>query len=128
MKQPRVIQRFSSLMLATLLLFTAVWGAGGMVQQRAELTKKAAVEHGKTGKSAESHSQDAQLSAAGFEAVVTPATCVGGGHQTAFLLPEPTFVLLLLLSVALLRHFQFPHYFFSYFRHVFGTTIAPNAP
>ena len=34
MNQPRVIQRFSSLMLATLLLFTAVWGHGSTAQLR----------------------------------------------------------------------------------------------
>ncbi|MFD2573321.1 hypothetical protein ACFSUS_21955 [Spirosoma soli] len=133
MKQPRVIQRFSSLLLATLLLFTATWGQGGLLQQRASLTKKA-VQSGivakstKSGKATDSHSSDAQLSASQFEAVVTPATTIDVGSQTAFLLPAPTLILLLLLSVPLLRHFTLPHYYFSYFRHVFGHAIAPNAP
>ncbi|QJW92140.1 hypothetical protein HNV11_23545 [Spirosoma taeanense] len=132
MKQPRVIQRLSSLLLASLLLFTAVWGQGGLAQQ-ASLTKKAVradvtAEHSKSGKSTDSHSDDAQLSAAQFEAVVTPVVTLDGGTQTAFLLPAPTLVILLLISTPLHRHFTLPHYFFSYFRHVFGHVIAPNAP
>ncbi len=127
MKQPRVIQRLSSLLLATLLLFTAVWGQGGLVHEQALPTKKV-VEQAKSGKAKESHAPDAQLSAAQFEAVVTPAVQLGDSGQTAFLLPAPTLLILLLLSVPLLRHFALPHYFFSYFRHVFGHAIAPNAP
>ena len=129
MKQPRVIQRLSSLTLAVLLLFTAVWGHDGLAQQRAGQAKKAAVAgHAKSKKAGGSKSTDAQLSAAQFEAVVMPAPTVGGGSQTAFLLPAPTFMILMLLSVPLLRHFTFPHYYFSYFQHVFGHAIAPNAP
>ena len=131
MKQSRVTQRLSSLLLASLLLFTAVWGNNGLVQQRALQTKKAAnavAGHAKSPKTQDSQSSDAQLSAAQFEAVVMPAPTVEGGSQTAFLLPAPTLMILLLLSVPLLRHFAFPHYFFSYFRYVFGHAIAPNAP
>ena len=131
MKQPRVIQRLSSFTLAILLLFTAVWGHDGLAQQRAMQTKKAAdavASHAKSTKAGDSKSTDAQLSAAQFEAVVMPAPTVGGGSQTAFLLPAPTFMILMLLSVPLLRHFTFPHYFFSYLQHVFGHAIAPNAP
>lgn len=133
MKQPRVIQRLSSLTLAVLLLFTAVWGPGGLAQRQSLLVKKAqagrvAVDHAKSGKATDSRSQNAQLSAAGFEAVVTPATQIGGSAQTFFLLPAPTLLILLLLSVPLLRHFMLPHYYYSYFRHVYGHAIAPNAP
>ena len=133
MKQARVIQRLSSLFLASLLLFTAVWGQGGLAEQRAEQVKKtvdatAVAKHAKSAKKADSHSEDAQISAAGFEAVVTPAIQLGGSGQTAFLLPAPVLMILLLLSVPLLRHSTFPHYYFSYFRHVFGHVIAPNAP
>lgn len=131
MKQPRVIQRLSSLTLAILLLFTAVWGHDGLARQRALQTKKAtqaAATQAKSPKTDGSKSTDAQLSAAQFEAVVMPPPTVGGGSQTAFLLPAPTFMILMLLSVPLLRHFTFPHYFFSYLRYVFGHTIAPNAP
>lgn len=124
MKQPRVIQRFSSLLLATLLLFTAVWGHGGF--DHSYKASKASVNQ--PSKSTDPHSSDAQLSATQFEAVVTPATTFDVGGQTAFLLPAPTLVILLLLSTPLLRHFTIPHYFFSYFRHVFGHAIAPNAP
>ena len=127
MKQPRVIQRFSSLMLATLLLFTAVWGNSNTAQANALAAKKAVGEQAKSGKSTHSPS-DAQLSAAQFEAVVTPALKVGDSGQSAFLLPTPTLIILLLLSVALLRHFTLPHFYFSYFRHVFGHHIATNAP
>lgn len=128
MKQPRVIQRLSSLTLAVLLLFTAVWGQSGLAQQRTALTKKPVAEQAKAGKATKSPSDKAQLSATQFEAVVTPAVQIGGSGQTSFLLPAPTLLILMLLSVPLLRHFTFPHYFFSYFRHVFGCTIAPNAP
>jgi hypothetical protein len=130
MKQPRVIQRLSSLSLAVLLLFTAVWGHDGLAQ-RALQTQKAtrpAAAQAKPQKADGSKSTDAQLSAAQFEAVVMPAPTVGGGSQTAFLLPAPTFMILLLLSVPLLRHFTFPYYFFSYLQYVFGHAIAPNAP
>ncbi|MDB5241170.1 MAG: hypothetical protein JWP57_1795 [Spirosoma sp.] len=131
MKQPRVIQRLSSLTLAVLLLFTAVWGHSRLAQQQALQTNKAtkAVADGaKSTKTDGSQSTDAQLSAAQFEAVFMPAPTVGGGTQTAFLLPLPTFMILMLLSVPLLRHFTFPHYFFSYLQYVFGHAIAPNAP
>jgi hypothetical protein len=129
MKQPRVIQRLSSLTLAVLLLFTAVWGHDGMVQQQAtKKADKAVAGQAKSTKTDGSQSTDAQLSATQFEAVVMPAPTVGGGTQTAFLLPLPTLMILLLLSVPLLRHFTFPHYFFSYLQYVFGHAIAPNAP
>lgn len=129
MKQPRVIQRLSSLTLAILLLFTAVWGHDGLARQALQIEKAASAvaDHAKSQKAGGAQST-AQLSAAQFEAVVMPAPTVGGGSQTAFLLPAPTFMILMLLSVPLLRHFTFPHYFFSYLRHVFGHAIAPNAP
>ncbi|GAB3642023.1 hypothetical protein [Spirosoma arcticum] len=131
MKQPRVIQRLSSLLLATLLLFTAVWGHDGLAKPQALQTKTAdntVAGRAKAQKAHDSQSSEAQLSAAQFEAVVMPAPTVGGGSQTAFLLPAPALMILLLLSVPLLRHFTFPHYFFSYLRYVFGHAIAPNAP
>lgn len=131
MKQPRVIQRLSNFTLAVLLLFTAVWGHDGLAQRQALQTRKAVhtvAGHAKPTKTHDSQSTDAQLSAAQFEAVVMPAPTVGGGSQPAFLLPAPTFMILLLLSVPLLRHFTFPHYFFAYLRYVFGHAIAPNAP
>jgi hypothetical protein len=136
MKQPRVIQRLSSLMLASLLLFTAVWGPGSLVHERTLLANKASHPGSNAAESAPkatkpvkaTDSHEAQLSTAQFEAVVTPAIQIGGSSQTAFLLPAPTLLILLLLSVPLLRHFTLPHYFFSYFQHVFGHAIAPNAP
>lgn len=131
MKQPRTIQRLSSLFLASLLLITAVWGQGGLMQRVSAINVsgvQSIAEHSKTGKPTDSHSSDAQLSAAQFEAVVTPAITLDGGSQTAFLLPAPTLVILLLLSVPLLRHFMLPHFYFSYFKYVFGHHIATNAP
>lgn len=137
MKQPRTSQRLSSLLLASLMLFTAVWGAGRVSRERALLTQRVAERgvsgHGtpakqtKSGKTTDSPS-DVQVSAAQYEAVVTPVVQLGESGQTAFLLPAPTLLILLLLSVPLLLHFTLPHYFFSYFRHVFGHAIAPNAP
>ncbi|WP_168207714.1 hypothetical protein [Spirosoma sp. KCTC 42546] len=126
MKQPRVIQRLSSFILASLLLFTAVWGHGNVTQAK-PLAQKAVAEQAKSGKATDAPSS-AELSAAQFEAVVTPAIQLGDSGQTAFLLPSPTLVILLLLSVVLLRHFTLPHFYFSYFRHVFGHHIATNAP
>ncbi|GAB3892293.1 hypothetical protein [Spirosoma agri] len=128
MKQPRVIQRLSSLFLAFLLLSLAVGGYSGGVDHKTVTTKKAVAEQSKTGKATDSQSSDAHLSAAQFEAVVTPAITVDGNSQTAFLLPAPTLVILLLLSVPLLRHFTIPHFYFSYFKFVFGHHIATNAP
>lgn len=128
MKQPRVIRSLSSLLLAIMLLFTAVWSPGGLARQQALQTKQAVAKHAKSDKAADSQAADAQLSAAGFEAVAAPALTIDGGSQTVFLLPTPTLLILLLLSVPLLRDFAFPHYYFSYFRHVFGHAIAPNAP
>ncbi|WP_338873818.1 hypothetical protein WBJ53_31535 [Spirosoma sp. SC4-14] len=128
MKQPRIIQRLSSLLLATLLLFSAMQGYSSMANQQALAAKKAVAEQSKAGKTPDSHTSDAQLSAAQFEAVVTPAITLDGGSQTAFLLPVPTLVILLLLSVPLLRHFTLPHFYFSYFKYVFGHHIATNAP
>ncbi|GAB4015545.1 hypothetical protein GCM10028773_05930 [Spirosoma koreense] len=113
-------------MLATLLLFSAMWGYGSTAQHKTLTKKKPATEQTKSGKS--TNPTDAQLSAAQFEAVVTPAIQLGGSGQTAILLPEPTLVILMLLSIPLLRHFTFPHFYFSYFKHVFGHHIATNAP
>lgn len=127
MKQPRVIQRLSSLMLATLLLFTAVWGHGNVTQARVAVAHKAVAEQAKSGKAAEAPAS-AKVSTAQFEAVVTPAIQLGESGQSAFLLPAPTLLILLLLSVPLLRFFTLPHFYFSYFRHVFGHHIATNAP
>lgn len=128
MKHARIIQRLSSLLLATLLLFTAVWGNSNVAHEKALVAKKLATEQAKSGKAIDPNAKDAQLSAAQFEAVVTPAVQLGESGQTAFMLPAPTLVILLLLSVTLLRHFTLPHFYFSYFRHVFGHHIATNAP
>jgi hypothetical protein len=127
MKQPRIIQRLSSLMLASLLLFTAVWGHGNVTQIKTAVAHKDVAEQAKSGKSTDAPAA-AKLSSAQFEAVVTPAIQLGESGQSAFLLPAPTLLILLLLSVPLLRSFTFPHFYFSYFRHVFGHHIATNAP
>ena len=125
MRQPRVIQRLSSLGLAILLLFAAV-GGHLTAQTNARPTPKAVTEQTKSGKA--THPKAAQLSASQFEAVVMAAFQLGDSGQTAFLLPAPTLLILLLLSVPLLRYYTLPHFYFSYFRHVFGHHIATNAP
>ena len=127
MKQPRVIQRLSSFILATLLLFTAVWGHGNVTQAKIAVAHKAFAEQAKSGKATDAPAS-AKLSTAQFEAVVTPAIQLGESSQSAFLLPAPMLLILLLLSVPLLRFFTLPHFYFSYFRHVFGHHIATNAP
>lgn len=126
MKQPRIIQRLSGLFLATLLLFTAVCGHGNTVHTKVPHAQKSVAEPTKSGKP--SQSNEAQLYETQFEAVVAPAVQLGDSGQTAFLLPAPTLVIFMLLSVVLLRHFTLPHFYFSYFRHVFGHHIATNAP
>ncbi|GAB3733619.1 hypothetical protein [Spirosoma lituiforme] len=127
MKQTRVIHRLSSLALATLLLFTAAWGYGNVTQVKSAITHKAVTEQAKSGKET-SAPASAKLTTAQFEAVVAPAVQLGDSGQSAFLLPAPTLLILLLLSVPLLRFFTLPHFYFSYFRHVFGHHIATNAP
>ena len=87
MKQPRVIQRFSSLMLASLLLFMAVWGYGSVAQQQTLAAKKAVAEHAKAGKA--KNPTEAQLSTAQFEAVVTPAIQLGDSGQVGFSFTRP---------------------------------------
>lgn len=126
MKQLRVLQRLLSLVLATMLLFMAVQGNHSMAQQKTLIVNKAIAEHTKPGKAATP--KKAQLSATQFEAVVTPAIQLGESGQTVFLLPVSTLVILLLVNIPLLRHFTLPHFYFSYFRHVFGHHIATNAP
>jgi hypothetical protein len=127
MKQPRLIQRVSSLTLAVLLLVTAMWGPTALVTKRHsnQTVLAGAV---KTEKAAKSEKATAQVSAKSLEAVVAPAVQLADSGQTAFLLPAPTLTILLLLSVPLLRHFNLPHFYFSFFQHVFGHHIATNAP
>ena len=106
MKQPRVIHRLSSLMLATLLLFTAVWGYGNVTQAKSVVAHKAVTEQTKSGKETNAPAS-AKLTTAQFEAVVAPAVQLGESGQSAFLLPAPTLLILLLLSVPLLRFFTY---------------------
>lgn len=127
MKQPRLIQRVSSLTLAVLLLVTAMWGPTALVNKRGT-AQKAVAGFIKAQKATESEKATAQLSAKSLEAVVAPAVQLGDSGQTAFLLPAPMLTILLLLSVPLLRHFTLPHFYFSFFQHVFGHHIATNAP
>jgi hypothetical protein len=127
MKQPRIIQRVSSLSLAVILLITAMWGPVAFVTKR-DTAQKVVAGLAKADKAAKPEKATAQLSAKSLEAVVAPAVQLGDSGQTVFLLPAPTLIILLLLSVPLLRHFTLPHFYFSFFRHVFGHHIATNAP
>ncbi|GAB3766150.1 hypothetical protein GCM10028817_49300 [Spirosoma pomorum] len=110
------------------MLFTAASGSNSAAKQSALAVKKAVAEKAVGGKATNSNQEEVKLSAAQLEAVVTPAVQIGSSGQTAILLPAPTLVILLLLSVVLLRHFTLPHFYFSYFQHVFGHHIASNAP
>lgn len=124
MHQHRVFQRFCSLLLAPLLLWLTMYGTS--VQHASDTVKKDVA--GQTSSKQTPTDQKAQLRTAPLEAVFTPIVTFDGGSQTQFLLPAPAIVLLLLWTVRLLREFGLPHYYFSYFRHVFGHHIATNAP
>ncbi len=124
MKEKRVISfRWASLSLVVLLLFLA---AGGNALTHAYTPTKIAKTE-KAAKAEKSTPADPQLSAAPTDAVVTPAVSFDFG-QSIFLVPQPAVLLVLLRTVAILRQFTLPHYFFSCLRHVFGHYIAPNAP
>ncbi|WP_246169037.1 hypothetical protein [Rudanella paleaurantiibacter] len=128
MKHQRIILvRSVSLLLVSLLLFLAGWGhsstgheiAGKAPVQKTEAAQKA----GKTNAPAET-----QISAAAFEAVVTPATSFDF-EQPFWLLPPPIMAVLLMLAAGTIRLLLTePYFYFAYFRHVFGHFIAPNAP
>lgn len=134
MKRQRIILvRSVSLALAGLLLFLAGWGhlsimvgkAGDIPVEKAAIAQKA----GKTASANQTNAPaETQLSAASFEAVVTPATSFDFG-ETVWLLPPPVMAVLLLLAAVTVRFVvSEPYFYFSYFRHVFGHFIAPNAP
>ncbi|TAE31458.1 MAG: hypothetical protein EAZ91_07690 [Cytophagales bacterium] len=130
MKRQRVIWvRSVSLLLAGLLLFLAGWGRTALANETAgKAAMHKAVTAPKTDKSQADAPAETQLSAAQFDAVVTPATSFDFG-ETIWLLPPPVMaVLLLLAAVTVLIRFSEPYFYFSYFRHVFGHFIAPNAP
>jgi hypothetical protein len=125
MKKTRVILfRWVSLVLVALLLFLA---AGGQALRHNIIAPTEITKATPTKKAEKSTPTDTQISAASADAVVTPAISFDFG-QSIFLIPQPVLVLFLLLTVAILRQFTLPHYFFSYLRHVFGHYIAPNAP
>ncbi len=125
MKPLRPAYRFLSLFLAGLLLLTAV----GHSQRERVLVKKVVSAHKATkpGKTATPKPAEATVSAAQFEAVVTAAASFDFGPME-LLIPAPAVLYLLRLPAPWLPRRQTPHYFFAYFRHVFGHFIAPNAP
>ncbi|WP_254448686.1 hypothetical protein [Spirosoma rhododendri] len=88
MKQPRIIQRVSSLTLAVLLLVTAMWGPAALVAKRGG-TQKSVAGVVKAEKAAKPEKASAQLSAKSLEAVVAPAVQLGDSGQSVFLLPAP---------------------------------------
>lgn len=128
MKRQRItLVRSVSLVLAALLLFLAGWGNTSInpkAVSKAPEQKAAAQKSGKT----TDMPAGAEISAATFEAVVTPATSFDFG-QSIWLLPPPVMAVLLLLATVTVRlSFTDPYFYFSYFRNVFGHFIAPNAP
>lgn len=116
----------SSIALAVLLLFTALWTSGGLLQQQTVSLEKA--KDVRLSPTEGVLSQSSHHEAISPEAIVTPPLRVNGSPAPLVLLPLPAFLLLILLSVPLLRHVNFPHYFFRFHRYVFGHSIAPNAP
>lgn len=112
--------RWSSLLLASLMLFLAGWSHE--LPMASTSARKDVAAQKKTGAPVET-----KVQATSLIAVVTPAVSFDF-IQTAYLLPPPVLVLLLLAVVPLLRIFTIPYFYFSYFRHVFGHYIAPNAP
>lgn len=134
MKRQRIILvRSVSLALAGFLLFLAGWGHTSIMAGKAgDVPVEKAATAQKAGKIASANQTDApaetQLSAASFEAVVTPATSFDFG-ETVWLLPPPVMAVLLLLAAVTVRFVvSEPYFYFSYFRHIFGHFIAPNAP
>lgn len=134
MKRQRIVLvRSVSLLLVGLLLFLAGWGhtsAGlqtvGKVPVQKAVTDQKAVKSDPADRT--SAPTETQISSAAFEAVVTPATSFDFG-ETIWLLPPPVMAVLLLLASVSIRILPTePYFFFSYFRHVFGHFIAPNAP
>lgn len=134
MKRQRIVLvRSVSLLLVGLLLFLAGWGhtsAGlqtvGKVPVQKAVTDQKAVKPDPADRT--SAPTETQISSAAFEAVVTPATSFDFG-ETIWLLPPPVMAVLLLLASVSIRILPTePYFFFSYFRHVFGHFIAPNAP
>ncbi len=125
MKSSRnILVRWSSLLLASLMLFLAGW-SHELTSLTSGTTKKTSAQQ-QAGKKAGAPAE-AKIQAASFEAVVTPASSFDF-TQAIYLLPAPVFVFLLLVAASLLRIFTIPYFYFSYFRHVFGHFIAPNAP
>lgn len=115
--------RLTSLFLTGLLLLVASGGPSWLpVEQRAV---KQTIEKPKNEKSA-GNAQQVIVQATSFDAVVTPALTFGFA-QTVYLLPQSVLFFVLKQTV-ISRHFEIPHFYFSFFRYVFGHHIAINAP
>lgn len=117
--------RWSSLLLASLMLFLAGWSHELSRVSALHSTKKDVATQKETKK--RGTPAETSIQAASLIAVVTPASSFDF-TQTAYLLPPPVLLFLLLAVASLRRIFTIPYYYFSYFRYVFGHYIAPNAP
>lgn len=107
-------------LLAALMLFVAVAGKSWTASSNS-------VEKDKTEQTTKnSGDPSATVSELSFHAVVTPAITFGFA-QVFFILPH-AFQYNLLEKVAVPLACRIPFYYFSYFQHVFGHHIAPNAP
>jgi hypothetical protein len=129
MTQSRSITRFVSLFLAGLLLLTATVGPsnGRTVPVKTAVATQKTAKSGKATKTTPPKPPTATVSEAGFEGLITSAASFDFG-PLVLLLPASMTMAWLRLSVPRLPRRQTPHYFFAYFRHVFGHFIAPNAP
>ncbi|RRB04627.1 hypothetical protein [Larkinella rosea] len=115
--------RLTSLFLTGLLLLVASGGPSWLPVE--QLPVPQTVQKPKNEKST-GDAQQVIVQATSFDAVVTPALTFGF-TQTVYLLP-PTVLFFLLKQTVIPRHFEIPHFYFSFFRFVFGHHIAINAP
>ena len=124
MKRKQVdFTRFLSLFLTIVLLLMAAGGPSWVsIRALSKPVVSAAMKMGN--KSA--NSRQVVIQATTFEAVVTPAISFDFS-QAVYLLP-PSVVLLIAKTSSLLRVFEVPYFYFSFFRYVFGHHIAINAP
>jgi hypothetical protein len=114
--------------LLTVLILTVAVGNKAWYAHIQETTK-ASLHQQAASKAASDPANDSpvQTVVSELSAIVTPATSFAFQH-TGYLLPTPTWSLLLAVSVVVIQPFHEPFFFLSYFRKVFGHYIAINAP
>lgn len=119
MKQSRWYIRFTAGFLAVWLLVLATTG-------QAFSTKKTETKKETNAKQSKTPVEEAPtVQALSFEAVVAPALSFDFTQDFYFL---PKIFTVEYLTVTLRKQFAVFYYYFSFFRTVFGTSIAINAP